>query len=496
LEPTLKQKTAKGLFWGGISNFVQQLIGMAFGIAIARILDVGDYGLVGMLAIFTAIANIVMESGFTSALTNRKEIRHEDYNAVFWFSLLAGVFMYIVLFFCAPLIARFYNKPELTGLSRLLFLSFLIGGTGTAHYAIMYKKIMAKERAKIDIAAILVSGIAGLSLALNGFAYWGLALQTVIFTLAGTILRWYYSSWKPAFSFNFTSLREMFGFSFKLFLTNIFWQISNNVFSVLLGKFYTEAQVAYYTQGNKWTQLGHATIGSMILGVAQPVFVESMGDKNRQLNIFRKMLRFGALLSFPAMFGLAFIGKEFILITVGEKWLDSVPFLQLLCIWGAFGYMWTLYTLLLLSYGKSNIYLFGCLFVCVMQLACFALLFSFGIFPMLIAYIICYFAGLFIWHYFVNKLIGIRWWQVLKDILPYLSITAGGFFIAWISTRNIENIYLLCSLKIVIVTALYVLIMKCSRSAIFEESIGFLTGRLIVSKSKAKPSGGKSSEKL
>jgi len=477
-EKTLKQKTAKGLFWGGISNGFQQVIGAVFGIFIARILSPDDYGMVGMLAIFIAIANTIMESGFSTALINRKEIRHEDYNAVFWFSLLAGVIMYVILFVSAPLIARFYDKPELINLSRLLFLSFLIVSAGLAHNAIMFKKIMAKERAKIDIAAVLVSGAAGIILALNGFAYWGLAIQAVSFTLIGTLLRWYYSPWKPTFTFNFAPLKEMFGFSFKLFLTNIFMQISNNIFSVLLGKFYDPKQVGYYSQGNKWVILSSTTIGGMINGVALPIFAECMDDKDRQLNIFRKMLRFGALISFPAMLGLAFIGKEFILITVGEKWLDSVLYLQLLCIWGAAAYIWLLYIYLLMSYGKSNVYLYGNIVTCILQLACAAVLFPFGIFPMLIAYVICYFISILIWHYFVNKLIGIRLWQVLKDILPYLAITAGCFFIAWFFTQNVQNIYLLCTLKIGIVATLYILIMKCSRSAIFKESMEFLTSHI------------------
>jgi O-antigen/teichoic acid export membrane protein len=477
-ETTLKDKTAKGLFWGGIGNVVQQTVGAVFGIVIARILSPGDYGLVGMLAIFTAIANIITESGFTSALTNRKEIRHEDYNAVFWFSLLAGMVMYALLFFCAPLIARFYRQPELTNLSRVVFLNFLFRGMSIAHYAIMFKKMMVKERAKTDIVSVFVSSLAGLVLALNGFAYWGLAIQTLSFTMIGVILRWHYSSWKPSFVIDFRPLKEMFGFSSKLFLTNIIGQISANIFSVFLGKFYNEKQVGYYSQGNKWMSLGYATISGMISSVAQPVFVESKGDKARQLMIFRKMLRFGALVSFPLMFGLAFIGREFILITVGEKWLESVPFLQLLCVWGAMAYIWMLYAYLIMSFGKSDVYLYGNIGICVLQLTCVALLFPFGIFPMLGAYVACYFVGLLVWHYFANKLIGIRLRHVLKDILPFLSITFGCFFVAWLATRNIQNPYLLCVLKITITAILYVLIMKYSRSIIFKESAEFLLGSI------------------
>jgi O-antigen/teichoic acid export membrane protein len=477
-EPTLKQKTAKGLFWGGISIGIQQIIGAAFGIVIARILSPDDYGLLGMLLIFTVIANIVMESGFTSALANKKEIRHEDYNAVFWFSLLAGGIMYVLLFFSAPFIARFYRQPELTNLSRFVFLNFLVYGTAVAHNAIMFKKMMVKERAKIEIIAVLISGLTGLILALNGFAYWGLATQALSFTVIGVVLRWYYAPFKPAFTIDFKPLKEMIGFSFKLFLTNIFGQISGNIFSVILGKFYDAKQVGYYSQGAKWTSLGSMIIERMISGVAQPVFVESNENKERQLMIFRKILRFGALASFPVMFGLAFIGKEFILITIGEKWLGSVPYLQLLCIWGAVAYIWALYAYLLMSFGKSDVFLYGNIAMCILQLACAAVLFPFGILPMIGAYVACYFIGLLIWHYFANKLIRIRMWHVLKDILPYLFITAGCFFVAWLATRGIQNLYLLCALKIAITATLYILVMKYSRSAIFKESVEFLLSHI------------------
>jgi O-antigen/teichoic acid export membrane protein len=478
LGSTLKEKTAKGLFWGGVSNGVQQLIGAVFGIIIARILSPGDYGLIAMLAIFTLIANAISESGFTAALTNRKEIKHEDYNAVFWFSLTAGVLMYLVLFFCAPLIAGFYEKPELTNLSRVVFLNFLFNGISTAHYALMFKKLMVKERAKIEITAILISGLIGLTLALNGFAYWGLALQTLSFTTICVILRWHYSGWRPTFRPDLKPLKEMFGFSFKLLLTNIFVQISNNIFSVLLGKFYNEKQVGYYSQGNKWMLLGGSVIGGMINSVAQPIFVECKDDKGRLLMVFRKMLRFGAFISFPAMLGLGFIGEEFISITLGEKWLPSVPFLQLLCVWGAVTYIWSLYTFLLMSFGKSNIYLYGNIVICIVQIACAVLLLPFGTFPMLTVYIMCYLGGILIWHYFVNKLIGIRLWQVLKDISPYLFITAGCFLVAWLASQLTQSMYLRIVLKIGVTATLYVLLMKYSRSTIFRESLLFLSNRV------------------
>ena len=263
-EETLKDKTAKGLFWGGISTFFQQIIGMVFGIVIARILSPDDYGLVAMLAIFSAIANTIMDSGFTTALINKKTIRHEDYNAVFWFSAFCGIVIYMILFLAAPLIAQFYNKPVLLNLSRVLFLSFLISSFGIAHNAILFKKLKVKQRGIIDVVAVSVSGGVGLIFALLGFAYWGLAIQLVSQCLVATLLRWYFSGWRPTLSFDLSPIKEMFGFSSKILFNNILGQVNMNIFSVLLGKFYTDTDTGYYSQGNKWMVLGNMTISNMI----------------------------------------------------------------------------------------------------------------------------------------------------------------------------------------------------------------------------------------
>lgn len=473
-EQTLKEKTAKGLFWGGISNGLQQILGLVFGIVLARILSPEDYGMVGMLAIFTGIAGTIQESGFTAALVNKPEIKHEDYNAVFWFSLLTGVVLYVILFFCAPLIAWFYEKPELTNLSRLVFLGFLFGGIGIAHNAILFKKLMVKERAKIDVAALVVSGVVGLVMALNGFAYWGLAVQSTTYIGVGTLLRWFYSPWRPTFRFNFQPLREMFGFSFKLLLTNIFYQLNNNIFSVLLGRFYTAAQVGYYSQGNKWMGMGQAVIGGMLASIAQPIFAHLLLDDERLVNVFHKLLRFTAFVVFPVMLGLAFVSEELILITIKDKWLPSVPILQILCVWGAFNPIWLLHTQLLISRGRSDIYLWVNIVFSVFQLSMIVLVYSSGIIYMVIVYVLTYILGLFVWQYFVNRLIGLRLISVIKDITPYLCITLLTFIITYYFTCGIANIYIRFITKILMASMFYLSIVWLCNSVIIKDILSFL----------------------
>lgn len=473
-EETLKEKTAKGLFWGGVSNGVQQVLNALFGLILARVLNASDYGMVGMLAIFSAVASSIQESGFTAALTNQKEIKHEDYNAVFWFSTLTGVLFYLILFFCAPLIANFYDKPELVSLSRVVFLGFLFGGFGIASNAYLFKALMVKERAKIDIVSLVCSGVIGVTLALNGFTYYGLAIQTVIYIGISSLLKFIYAPWKPTFRINLHPLRLMFGFSSKLILTNIFTQISNNIFSVVLGKFYSPQQLGFYSQGQKWMGMGNQLISGMINSVAQPILVQVGDDNIRQRNVFRKMVRFGAFVSFPAMLGLAFVSKEFIYIFLGEKWLSSVPFLQLFCVWGAVGYLWLLYTNLLISHGKSDIYLYGIILIGVLQLLIVGTMFSFGIYPMVIGYIGAYYVGLLYWHYFANKLISINLFDIIKDIFPYIMAIMISYLIAYLSTLYIDNVYVVFLLKILVVATVYSCIMWYGNSIVFKEVLNYL----------------------
>lgn len=333
---SLKEKTAKSLLWGGLSNSIQQLLNLFFGIFLARTLSRADYGMVGMLSIFSLIASSLQESGFTAALTNKKEIRHEDYNAVFWFSVGMGTTLYIVLSCCAPLIAAFYNTPELTSLARYSFLGFFISSLGVAQSAYMFRNLLVKQRSIAMMSALAISGTVGVLLAVNGFSYWGIATQNIVYVSVLTILYWFYSPWRPSFHFDFRPIKSMLSFSSRLLITNIFGHINYNILSVVLGKYYSGQAVGDFNQANKWNYMGYSVIVGMINGVAQPVLVNVSDDTERQKRVFRKMLRFTAFISFPCMFGLSLIAPELITIAITSKWSESASILQILCIGSAF----------------------------------------------------------------------------------------------------------------------------------------------------------------
>ena len=471
---TLKQKTATGLFWGGFSNGLQQLMTLVFGIFLARILNPDDYGLYGMLTIFTVIASTIINSGFSIALTNKQDATHRDYNAVFWFTFFVGIILYIILFFASPLIAKFYNEPALVNLSRFLFISFFFGGLGTVSYTIMFKKMMVKQQAIIDTVALFTALSIGIIAAINGFAYWALAIQSVIQISLASLLRFLIAPWRPTWKFQWDPVKEMYSFSSKVFITNLFVQINNNFLTVIIGKLFNKEWLGIYSQGQKWANMGNQFIGGMINSIAQPILVQINNDKERQTSVIRKMIRFGAFISFPMMLGLALIGKEFIVITIGEKWLPSVPFLQLFCIWGAFAYLLNLFTNVVYAHGKSDIYMKITVLTGVLQLIAVLSLYPCGLFWMIVAYIGISFSALILWQRCVFQLIGLKMRDILKDILPYLGITVICLLIAWIATKNIQNMYWLLASKIAISAFLYIFVMKISRSVIFKESLEYL----------------------
>lgn len=469
----LKEKTAKGLFWGGVSNGVQQLLNLIFGIFLARMLSQSDYGMVGMLTIFSSVVATLQEGGFISALNRKKDITDRDYNAVFWLNVLVSIAFYFILFFSAPLIARFYGIPELVPLARFIFIGLFFSSLTVVPIAYMYRNMMVKETAISTFAAQVISGTLAVILAANDFAYWGIAIQTVVYVFLSVVMRFYFIKWRPSLRIDFSPIREMIGFSSKLIITNIFNVINGNIFPLLLGKLYTPREVGNFVQANKWNNMGSTLVGSMVGSVAQPVFAR-VDDIARQKRIFRKLLRFTALVSFPTMFGLALVSKEFIVILLTEKWLESALILQMLCVAGAFTPISSLFSNLIISRGHSTTYMWCTISLCLLQLGIAVLTAPYGINRMIQVYVLINIGWLFVWHHFIHEEIGLSVSEILKDIFPYLLLASLFTATVYLLTSAISNLYLSFILKVVIVASAYCLSLWLLNSTIFKEAIQFI----------------------
>ena len=473
----LKAKAARGLFWGGLSNGIQQLLSLVIGIFLARLLTQADYGMVGVLAVFSSIASALQEGGFISAINKKKEVCHKDYNAVFWFSTLCSVCVYTILYMLAPLIADFYSEPQLVPLSRYLFIGFVISSLSVAPRAYLFRNLKVKETSIIGISALAVSGIAGVSMAAMGFAYWGIATQTIVYVGVITVLNFHFAHWHPTLEFDFTPVRQMFGFSSKLIVTNVFTILNQNLFSNLLGRFYTVREVGNFTQANKWNGMGHTLITNMVNGVAQPLFTKVEEDPARQLAVFRKLLRFTAFFSFPLLLGLGFVSEELIVIAITDKWIESAHILGILCLWGAFIPICTLFSNLLISRGHSDIYMWCTIALCVLQAVAICLTHPFGLDVMLWTFTTINILWLFVWYCFVRREIGLTLTDMFRDMSLYLLLTVALIAACHLLFGTIGNVYVSIAVKIVFVGVLYVAILWLAGSVILRECIAFLAGR-------------------
>ena len=471
---TLKEKTARGLFWGGMNNGVQQLIGLLTGIILGRLLSPGDFGLVAMITIFSVVATELQSSGFKTALTNLKQPTANDYNSVFWFNIVVSACIYVVLFCCAPLIADYYHRPELVALCRYLFLGFVFSSFGLAQSAWLFKNLRTKQQAKSGMTAIVVSNVVGIVMAWRGFAYWSIATQTLVYILTNTFMLWHYSPWRPTLSWDSGPVRRMFRFSCKIMASAILTQVNNNILNIILGRYYSARETGYYNQAYQWNYKGSYTLQGMVQTVAQPIFVDLKDDSQRQLRALRKLIRFAAFVSFPLLFGFSLVAKEFIVLAITDRWLTSAGYLQVLCLCGAVMPLCTLMSNLIISKGRSDIYMWCTLALGLCEIALMLSLTAFGVRQMVVAFTVLNVAWLFVWHFFVWRLTGYSLPMLLADILPFALSAGATMLVTYYATRGIGNLWLLLGARIAMAAVVYVAVMKLAHAKILDEALGFL----------------------
>ena len=536
MEENLKDKTARGLFWGGLSNGVLQLLNLAFGIILARLLSPSDYGMVGMLQVFSLVAIALQESGLNVALINKKDLRHEDINAVFWFSLTVSITLYLILFACAPAIAAFYKQPLLTPLARFTFLSFVISSLGICHNAVLMRELKVKQNAIIMMVSLLVSGTVGVVMAWHGMAYWGLATQSMVYIAGVALGRWMVSGWRPTLFSRyevrgaryenseawyeehfrgyegtevrgcensneaqatepdsnlappyprtpvppkklFVPLKTLLPFSLKIMAANLITILNNNILTVLLGRLFNEREVGFYNQASKWNQMGFSVIQGMIVSVAQPVMRQVESDRERLLRVFRKMLRFASFVSFPCMFGLALVAPELITIAITDKWLPSARLMQMVCVGGAFLPLHQLMYQLLVSKGRSDVCLWSTIVFGLVQLATVLACSLWGITAMVAAFVAVNILWTLVWWWLIRQQTGLSLWLFLRDLLPFLLIAAACILAAAWAASFVPNVYLSLMVKVVVAVALYLVAMQLLHVETFRESLTYLRKR-------------------
>ena len=462
-------KTVKGLVWGGTFSILSQLVGLLIGIVLARLLTPADYGLVGMLAIFSAIATLLQESGFVFVLTNKKDVTQEEYSTVFWFNISVSAIIYCILFIFAPLIADFFDEPRLVSLSRVVFLSFFISSFGVVQSAHLYKNLKVKEKGILTIISQVLSGIIGIVMALNGMSYWGIAIQTLSATIITTSLLWYYSPFRPSLTFKLDIVKKILPDGIRFAFPNLFSTISENVYSVILGRFFTVSDVGVYNQASKLNKYGYSIVLNIFRSVSQPSLVLVKDDKQKILSSFRKLFRLSAFLNIPIMMVISLVSSELVIILFTWKWSSVGIILRILCLGGVFINLTTMFSYVIMSLGKSSIYMNMGVFLSLLKIIVVLASIKGGVIWLAILSSFSDLLGFIIYYIVVNREISYSVKLILSDISPILLISSALYFSIYFATLPITNLICLLLVRVVSFGVGYVLLAVLLRLETYQE---------------------------
>ena len=425
-EQNLKLKTIKGVGWSAIDNVSGYAVTFVVGIILARLLSPEDYGLLGLIGIFTAICTCFINAGFSSALIRKKDATEDDYSTVFICNLGMALLLYGILFVCAPLIASFFDRQELVTLTRVSTLSMVIGSLAMVQRTRLTKRIDFKTQTKITIIATVVRGIVGITTAFIGWGVWALVAQDLTASIVSTILLWHYNKWIPSLRFSLTSFHELFGYSSKLLASGLIDTIWGKTYQMVIGKCYTPATLGQYTRATMFSGLFSANLTSIIQRVSFPVLSEIQDEPSRLKDGYRRIIRSTMLITFACMLMLAAIAKPMILVLIGEKWLQASTFLQIVCFYSMLYPLHAINLNILQVKGRSDLFLKleiikKCIAVGPLLLGIFI-----SIYWMLIGSVLVGFFCYYLNAYYSKPLLNYSIKDQIKDVLP-------SFFIALIT---------------------------------------------------------------
>ena len=440
-EGSLKSKTFTGAIWSALERFAAQGISFVVMIIMARILTPADYGLVGMVLIFIHVAQSLVDSGFSQALIRKQDRDETDNSTVFYFNIVIGVALYVILWFLAPVIADFYNEPRLRDLTRVICLGIIFNSLVVVQRALLTVSIDFKTQAKASLFAAFSGGVAGISMAYTGWGVWSIVAYHVANLALNCGLLWLYSSWRPKWLFSWVSFRQLFSFGSRLAVSGLLHNLYINGFNMVIGKVYKAADLGFYTRGQQFVSFFSSNISGILQRVTYPVLCRFQDDDEKLGEAFLKMVRISSYVVFSLMMGMVGVAKPMIGMLLGEKWLYSAVLMQILCC----GYMWfTLYSLnlnILLVKGRSDLYLRLEIIKKLCFIAVLCAVVPFGLDMMCWGVVVNSLLEVIINSYYTGKMINVSIWKQLKVVLPSLAYAVSTGLVAWLVSVFIPGGY-------------------------------------------------------
>lgn len=478
MSESLKQKTFKGTIWSAVESFSVQGVQFLVMLVMARILTPADYGIIGMLAIFLAVSNTFINSGFSTALIRKKDRTELDKSTVFYFNIVVALLFYTALFFCAPLIARFYNEPILISVTRVIGLNLVIGAFGNVQRAHFAYRLDFKTPAKISFTCALVSSVVGISMAYLNFGVWALVWQSIVSQGLSVILVWCFVKWKPLFAYSWKSFKELFGFGSKLLASGLLDTLYSNIYQIVIGKIYKATDLGYYTRARGFSDMASSNITGILQKVTFPILCQVQDDDERLANGYRKLLRVSAFIIFPLMVGMASISYPLVITLITDKWIYTAYLLVPICFAGMWYPVHAINLNLLQVKGRSDLFLRLEIIKKLLGVSILTGTIPLGLYWMcwgsLLSSILC----LIINTHYTGKLINLGFLKQMRDLFPILILSLGMGMAVWVTISILSFPQpALLTIGILEGTTIYIIGAKLFRFPEFTEIRSLLNGK-------------------
>ena len=466
---SLKSKTVKGVGWSAVDNVLQTGVTFLVSIVLARLLSPDDYGLIGLIAIFTAICNTIINAGFTTALIRKKDATDDDYNTVFLVNLTVGLILYAIIYLFSPSISSFFEREELTDLTRVTSLTMVIGALALVQQTKLTKRLDFKSQAKITLFSTSISGIIGIGMAFAGFGVWALVAQQLTRAVIWALMLWLINNWIPNFHFSQSSFHNLFGFGWKIMISWILETIWRELFQAVIGKFYSPAALGQYTRSLHFSQLFSTNLTSVIQRVTYPVLSDIQEDKARMLSAYRRIIKITMFASIICMFSLGAVSEPLLYCLIGPQWHDAAVYLPLICLNGTLYPLHAINLNMLQVQGRSDLFLGLEIIKKIVGVGPLLVGVFVGIMPMLYTNLLAGVIAYFLNSYYSGKILGYSSWMQIKDIASSFWIGLLISCIVYFMKYLPMSYWIVLPLQIIIGVFLFFIICSLSNNSEYKE---------------------------
>ena len=421
-EKSLKNKTVSGVGWSAADALLGQGVTFLVGLVLARLLSPDEYGLIGIVTIFTTVMLGIVDSGFSNALIRKQKVTDDDYCTLFYFNLIVSVLMFGLLFLGAPWIARFFDRPQLVDLVRVMGILLVFQALSIVQNTSLSRRIDFKTKTKASLIAAVSSGIIGIAMAYIGFGVWSLVAQQLSRQLIYSISLWIFNGWRPKLRFSLSSLKYMWGFGWKLLVSGLLDNVWKEFSQAVVGKFYSPATLGQYTRSKEYARIFSANITSIVQRVSYPVLAQVQDDKSRMVQGYRRIIKTTMFVTSICMISLGAVAEPLIYCLIGPQWHIAATFLPLICISMSLYPLHAINLNMLQVQGRTDMFLYLEIVKKVIAIGPICLGIFVDVYWMLAGSICTGVINFFLNSYYTGKSLNYSSWMQLKDVAPSYGI--------------------------------------------------------------------------